>query len=116
VIVLANVKLCGGAEITVAKKSDIFLPFFYHGILKCPDELKQLYVMMYEGYIFSMGRYLEKLQTVWLRGGAPCIDEGKHLAVFFLFPSKKFLPISYKIQLWKLLPKNRRNKVPSCTF
>jgi hypothetical protein len=35
----------------------------------------------------------------------------KHLAIFFLFPSMKFLPISFsKLGCWKLLPKNRRNK------
>jgi hypothetical protein len=57
-VVLANVKVCGGAEITAAKKSDIFLPFFYHGILKCPDELKQLYVMMYAVlYFLNRERY-----------------------------------------------------------
>jgi uncharacterized membrane protein len=32
------------------------------------------------------------------------------LAIFFLFPSKKFLQISLKFSCWKILPKNRRNK------
>jgi hypothetical protein len=36
-----------------------------------------VYVMMYEVYIFSIGRDLENLQTVWLRGRAPCIEEGR---------------------------------------
>ncbi len=55
-VVLANVEVSGGAEITAAKKSDIFLPFFYHGILKCTDELKQLHVMMYLRSLYFLNR------------------------------------------------------------
>ncbi len=34
----------------------------------------------------------------------------KNLAIFFLFPSKEFLTISLKIQLLKLLPKNKEQR------
>jgi hypothetical protein len=35
----------------------------------------------------------------------------KNLAIFFLFPSKEFLPILFlKFRCCKLLPKNIRNK------
>jgi hypothetical protein len=34
----------------------------------------------------------------------------KNLDIFFLCPSKQFLPISFQIQLLDYFPKNRRNK------
>ncbi len=34
----------------------------------------------------------------------------KHLAIFFLFPSKKFLPISFKIQLLKISPQKQKEQ------
>ncbi len=38
----------------------------------------------------------------------------KNLAIFFLFPSKEFLPIYHsKFSCWKRLPKNRRG---NCSF
>ncbi len=53
----------------------------------------------------------------------------KHLAIFFLFPSKKFLPISFKIQLLETSPQKQKEQIqmqldfsfflmsfPSCTF
>jgi hypothetical protein len=37
----------------------------------------------------------------------------KNLAIFFLFPSKEFLPRYHsKFSCWKLLPKNRRGNCP----
>ncbi len=39
----------------------------------------------------------------------------KHLAIFFLFPSMKFQPISFKIQLLKTSPQNRRTKTKAAT-
>ncbi len=48
------------------------------------------------------------------------IDEGtvlrqvkvlsKYLAIFFLFPSKKFLPISFKIQLLETSPQQQKEQ------
>ncbi len=53
----------------------------------------------------------------------------KHLAIFFLFPSKKFLPITFKIQLLETSPQKQKEQkqkqldvsffwyfFPSCTF
>jgi hypothetical protein len=40
----------------------------------------------------------------------------KNLAIFFLFPSKQFLPILFKFSCGKLLPKNRRNNVKKTTI
>ena len=34
----------------------------------------------------------------------------KHLAIFFLLPSKKFLPISFKIQLLETSPQKQKEK------
>jgi hypothetical protein len=39
----------------------------------------------------------------------------KHLACFFLFPSMKFQPISFKIQLLNTPPQNRRTKIKAAT-
>jgi hypothetical protein len=48
----------------------------------------------------------------------PTIEEGraaskvliKHLAIFFPFPSKKFLPISFKIQLLETSPQKQKEQ------
>jgi hypothetical protein len=33
-----------------------------------------------------------------------------HLAIFFLFPNKEFLPISFKIQLWETSPQKQKEQ------
>jgi hypothetical protein len=34
----------------------------------------------------------------------------KHMAIFFLFPNKKFLPISFKIQLLETSPQKQKEQ------
>jgi hypothetical protein len=36
----------------------------------------------------------------------------KYLAIFFLFPSKEFLPISFKVQLLETSPQKQKRKLP----
>jgi hypothetical protein len=35
-----------------------------------------------------------------------------NLAIFFLFPSKEFLPISFKVQLLETSPEKQKRKLP----
>jgi hypothetical protein len=68
-----------------------------------------IYAALQQSFMFDPYRKVERQVKVLM----------KHLAIFFLIPSKKFLPISFEIQLLETTPQKvdvTNTKVARCLF